>query len=372
MRGKYLWLTLCLLMACSSGYASGVVSLDDVFTGLRFDKPLAIRQAPGNDLSWYVAEQPGRIMRIRRDNQQFATTVFADIRARVNDGPNEAGLLGMAFDPQFVRNGRVYLSYTRDNGGLESVLSRFLSKDGGATLDTDSEQVLLTVRQPYGNHNGGNILFGADGYLYFGLGDGGSGGDPQGNGQNLQTLLGSLLRLDVSGDAGYSIPPDNPFANGAGRPEIYAYGLRNPWRWSFDRKTGDLWLADVGQDKWEEVNRIMAGGNYGWNRREGRHCYKGDCNQQGLIDPLTEYSHDDGCSITGGYVYRGEAIPKLKGMYLYGDFCTGNIWTYPADETGHSEILLKTSLNITSFGEGNLGELYVVDRGGRIFQLVKN
>ncbi len=342
------------------------IALMRVFETEQFSRPLAFIAGSANAV--YVVEQPGRIQRLL-DGQP--ATLFADIRGRVNSGPNEAGLLSMAFDPDFTTNGRVYLSYTRDN--LQSVISRFVSRNGGLTLDTDSEQVLLTLDQPKSNHNGGQIAFGPDGYLYIGFGDGGGTDDSDGNSQNKNNLLGAMLRIDVSGDSGYTIPAGNPFALGNGRAEIYAWGLRNPWRWSFDRQSGDLWLADVGQNKWEEINRIQAGGNYGWNIREGAHCYNAaQCDHRGLIDPVAEYPNGSDCSVTGGYVYRGKAIEDLDGVYLYGDYCSGKIWGLFPDGGGgfDSRLLLDSSLRISSFGEGSDGELYVVHHWGGIYRIV--
>jgi len=361
-----------LLLICQPLVAAPTITLQRMFDGVALQRPLAMLPAPQAADTWYVVEQAGRVLRLNRRQGKWSARVFADLRGRVDAGPSEAGLLGMAFDPEFAENGRVYFSYTAEGSPLTSILSRFVSRDRGLGVAPGSEQILLRVKQPYVNHNGGNIQFGPDGYLYFGLGDGGSAGDPRGHGQNTDTLLGALLRLDVRGDGGYRIPPDNPFADGGGRPEIFAYGLRNPWRWSFDRDSGALWLADVGQNAWEEINVVVRGGNYGWNLREGAHCYSGDCRQPGLIDPLAEYSHDQGCSITGGYVYRGRALPALRGVYLYGDFCSGRIWGLSAGADGKhvSKVLLESGLNIASFAQGNDGEVYVIDLGGRIFRVV--
>ena len=374
--------------------------LAPVFESVVLDRPLLLLEAPfvppvseklpgafsATQVSrvWFVVEQAGRVLRLEQTGTTVKRTLLIDLQRGVESGPNEAGLLGMALDPRFAQNGQVYLSYTRkgkkrEGASLMSVLSRFISRDGGRSLDSDSEQVLLQVAQPYSNHNGGHVQFGPDGYLYFGLGDGGSAGDPKGNGQNTQTLLGAMLRLDVSGGGAYQIPPDNPFIRKGGRAEIYAYGLRNPWRWSFDRQAGDLWLADVGQNAWEEVNVITHGGNYGWNLREGAHCYSGDCDRPNLIEPVAEYSHDDGCSITGGYVYRGKKMPGLAGVYLFADFCSGNIWglfrnesqsSLPMDKSQYTRrLLLESQLNIASFAEDREGEIYIVDLGGKIFQI---
>jgi glucose/arabinose dehydrogenase len=376
------------------GWAPQTIGLIRVFDAVALRQPLALIEAPfilpastkfrATELPrvWYVVEKSGRVLRLQQLGLTVQQTVFADLRKLVDSSPSEAGLLGMTLAPDFSQNGRVYFSYTRTGLPLTSVLSRWQSRDGGQTVDKGSEQILLEVDQPYRNHNGGDIHFGPDGFLYWGLGDGGAAGDPEGNGQNTQTLLGSLLRLDVSdfgseSKGAYRIPADNPFAKQGGRPEIFAYGLRNPWRWSFDRQTGDLWLADVGQNSWEEIDLIQPGGNYGWNLREGAHCYSGDCRRAGLLEPVAEYAHDEGCSVTGGYVYRGDAIPALRGIYLFGDYCSGKIWGLfpiaglPGKGPYHRQLLMESGLNIASFAEDRAGELYVLDLGGKIFKLVK-
>jgi glucose/arabinose dehydrogenase len=279
----------------------------------------------------------------------------------------------MAFHPDYAKNHQVFISYTRSGSPLISYVSRFTSVDNGKTLDESSEQVVINVNQPYGNHNGGNIAFGPDNYLYIGFGDGGSGGDPQGNGQNKNTLLGAMLRVNVDGAPPYEIPADNPFVkNSNARPEIYAYGLRNPWRWSFDKKTGQLWLGDVGQNAWEEVDIIESGGNYGWNAKEGFHSYNASTKLDGPgLAPVVEYSHDKGCSITGGYVYRGNLISELSGTYLYADFCQGTIWGLSQSKAGdyQTHILLESRLMIASFAQSNAGELYVLHYGGEIYKI---
>jgi len=248
------------------------IALQDAFAGLRFQAPLQVLQVPG-ETRFVVVEKRGTVQAVTGT----AAAPFLDIRSRVNSMPGEAGLLGFAFHPRWAQNRQVFVNYTAPSAAspanLKTTISRFTSTDGGATLDPASEQVLLTVEQPFENHNGGGVVFGPDGLLYLGLGDGGSGGDPLGNAQNVSVVLGKLLRIDVDSGVPYGIPPSNPFAAGGGRAEVYAYGLRNPWRFSFDRATGALWLADVGQDAWEEVDIVHAGGNYGWNRREGAHCY---------------------------------------------------------------------------------------------------
>ncbi len=361
-----IFLSVLLSIGDVSWGADSRVKLQPLFPGKHFSAPVALIQRP--DGNWYLVEQTGVVQLLdSAGNSQVAL----DITNRVRYG-GERGLLDLALHPEFQRNGRVFLSYTTERGGqLVSVISELNSLDQGRGLDRASEREILTVGQPYGNHNGGHIAFGPDGYLYIGLGDGGSAGDPQGNGQNRLTLLGALLRLDVDTKAGkpYVIPSDNPFIRGGGRPELFAWGLRNPWRWSFDALTGDLWLADVGQDDWEEVNLIRKGGNYGWNIREGAHCYKGEnCRQEDLIPPVAEYSHDLGCSVTGGFVYRGKAIPDLKGLYLYGDFCSGRIWGVRVGEA--AQLLLASGKRISSFAQDRDNELYVLDYGkGEVFRI---
>ena len=358
------------------------IQLEHVFTSLpALEQPVALMQAPGDDSRWYVVERTGRVRAFDNDPAVTASSVVIDLSGIVDSGPQEAGLLGMAFHPDFQTNGEVFLSFTRP--GLVSYVSRFTSVDGGATLDVASEQVVVTFPQPFDNHNGGNIAFGPDGMLYAGFGDGGSGNDPEDHAQNTADLLGSMLRIDVDGGSPYAIPPDNPFAGnplctqGFGQepcPEIYAWGLRNPWRWSFDAVTGDLWVGDVGQNMWEEIDLVTSGGNYGWRIREGAHCnIPEDCSAQGLIDPVVEYDHSLGRAVTGGYVYRGTAMPDLDGAYFYADYSSGRVWGLFDDGAGGLEAreLLDTDLNISSFGQANDLELYVVDLvGGQIHQIV--
>ena len=302
--------------------------------------------------------------------------MFLDIKDRVLSG-GERGLLGLAFHPNFSSNGFFYVDYTAENPS-RTVISRFsVSQANPNQGDNGSEQVILEVLQPFSNHNGGKIAFGPDGYLYVALGDGGSGGDPLGNGQNRSTLLGSILRIDVdtSSEFGeYSVPSDNPFVgNTQGhREEIYAYGLRNPWKFSFDYVTGRLWAADVGQDRSEEINIIEKGRNYGWNIMEGSLCYSPseDCNTTGLELPLWDYSHDLGSAITGGFVYRGSNFPDLVGAYVYGDFISGRIWALEYDGTGDpvNTELIDTNLNIASFGVDEANELYICAFDDKIYK----
>lgn len=346
-----------------------------------FDQPLAMVQAPGDDSRWYVVERAGVVRVFENTPDVDASSVFIDLTREVESGPGEAGLLGIAFHPQFATNGEVFLSFTRP--GLVSHISRFMSDDGGATLDPASEQSILTIPQDFNNHNGGNIAFGPDGYLYAGFGDGGSSNDPLGRAQATTDLLGAMIRIDVDGGVPYAIPPDNPFAGNplcvqgfgaADCPEILAWGLRNPWRWSFDSDTGELWVADVGQDEWEEIDLITPGGNYGWPIREGAHCNIADpCNTAGLIDPVAEYGHDLGQSVTGGYVYRGTAMPALEGVYFYADFISGRIWGLFDDGAGglQSQELADTGLSISSFAQDHDGELYVLDYdAGVVYRIV--
>ncbi len=343
-------------------------------------------QAPNDSSRWFVVEQAGVVRQFAASNPSSAS-VFIDIQDRVRDG-GEMGLLGMAFHPDFPTDNRVFLSYTSGSSPLVSRISAFRSTNNGATLDPDPEEILLTVNQPETNHNGGHIAFGPDGLLYIGFGDGGGGGDPHGdpgNGQRLTTLLGKLLRIDINAGAPYAIPSTNRFAQNAvcpadGRdsgecPEIYARGFRNPWRWSFDRDNGDLWLADVGQGSWEEVNQVTLGGNYGWRCREGAHDFNtAGCNMSGLIDPVAEYENPRlGESITGGYVYRGSQTTNLSGRYLFGDYISGRIWAWIPEEASAPRAptqLLDSDLNVSSFGQGNDGELYVVDYSGGLYRIV--
>lgn len=321
-------------------------------------------------------EQAGLIRVIA--NGQLLERPFLDLTDRVGANSSEQGLLGIALDPDFAENGIFYLNYTDKNGN--TVVSRFLRSADGQSGDPQSEQVLLSVEQPYANHNGGDLEFGPDGYLYIGLGDGGSAGDPQRRAQNNQTLLGKMLRIDVRGQTRYAIPSDNPFASGnGGRQEIWANGLRNPWRYTFDRLTGDLYIADVGQNKYEEINFVPAGSppglNFGWHYREATHPFA-DTPPAGLqlYDPVHEYGRNDGCSVTGGYVYRGKLLPEFYGVYLFGDYCNGFVWGMLRDSNGNwlVERLFQLGANISSFGEDAQGELYLLDhRSGSIYQLVR-
>lgn len=327
-------------------------------------------------LRFYAVEQNGLITSLP-DGPVASTepSAFLDIRSRVSTAGNEEGLLGLAFDPDFGTNGHFYVYYSAASP-RRSVISRFTSRESADTAE--SELVILTVPQPFQNHNGGQIAFGRDSMLYISLGDGGSGGDPQGNGQNLSSLLGTILRIDVSGigpDQGYRVPPDNPFVGVTNaREEIWAYGLRNPWRFSFDRENGALWAGDVGQNSFEEVNLVRKGGNYGWNILEGNHCFspRTGCDSANTEPPVLEYGSDKGCSVIGGFVYRGAKIPSLAGVYLYSDYCSGEVrgFRFESGEAVGDKLLVDSGFNITSFGEDRLGEIYILTQHGHIYQLM--
>jgi uncharacterized repeat protein (TIGR03806 family) len=352
------------------------ITVDRVFPKLSFRSPVQLAQAPGDASAWYLAEQGGLLHRFDNDPAVSGTTLLLNLTADLYTS-SEAGLLGLAFHPDFATNGQLYVSYTPRSGpgGFASRISRFTSTDGGASFPPESEEVLFEVSQPYSNHNGGHITFGPDGYLYIGLGDGGSAGDPLGSGQDTATVLGGILRIDVDGKLPYAIPPDNPFAAGGGAPELYAWGLRNPWRFTFDRATGDLWAGDVGQDAWEEVDFIELGGNYGWNEREGAHCYPADpCETAGLIDPVVEYPHTSRSqSVVGGFVYRGSAVPDLEGVLVYSEFYDGTIYGLFYDErTGEPDPreLIESGIFPSSFAEDADGELYMLDYdGGGVYRI---
>lgn len=367
-------LGMLLLLAALAGPRSATaldLQLDPVVQGL--SQPVFLTHAGDDSGRLFIVEQPGRIRVVR--NGQLLPAPFLDISSRVS-GQSEQGLLGLAFAPDYAQSGRFFVYYTNAAGG--SVLSRFtVSVSDADRADPASERGLLAFSQPFANHNGGWIGFGPDGFLYLASGDGGSGGDPQGNGQNLGTLLGKILRLDVSGDLA-TAPADNPFRNTAGAlPEIWAYGLRNPWRASFDRDDGALWIADVGQQTREEVNRQApgeAGNNYGWNRLEGSGCFSGSgCSSAGTVLPVAEYGRSEGCSVTGGYVYRGSAYPDLRGIYLFGDFCSGRVFGLrPSSGDGAGfvrETLAETGLPIASFGEDQAGNVYLVGYHGTVYLL---
>jgi uncharacterized repeat protein (TIGR03806 family) len=387
--------------SCLAGDPPSGVSIETqrVFPNLpNFTQPIAMLQAPGNSARWYVVQKTGQVRVFDNSANVSSASTFIDISGRLNSDPgssnDERGLLGMAFHPNYPTDPRVYLFYTGTDAalGLVDRVSEFRTTDNGATLSAGTELVLLNVDDPESNHNGGNLAFGPDGFLYIGIGDGGGGGDSHGtigNGQLLTTLLGKMLRIDIANSTStttYAIPSTNPYAanarcnatgNGtANCPEIYAYGFRNPWRWSFDRVSGELWLNDVGQSALEEVDKVTANGNYGWRCLEGTNPYDSTCGSNpNPIPPIAQYGRSLGQSTTGGFVYRGNAIPNLYGRYLFADFATGNIWQIPRDTTptltlGAGSPARDTNLQISSFGQDTDGELYVVHLGGTLHKIV--
>ena len=360
-----LWGTSHSLYAQSSLPSDQLITLTRHVTG--FDNPVHITHAGDGSQRLFVVEQEGRIRIVK--SQTLLSTPFLDISARVSCC-GERGLLSVAFPPNYANKGHFYVNYTNNDGN--TVIARYRATSDPDVANLNSEEILLTIEQPFPNHNGGQIAFGPDGYLYIGMGDGGSNGDPQGNGQRPETLLGKLLRIDVeSGVTPYAVPANNPFVQSRFyRGEIWALGLRNPWRFSFDRQTGDLYVGDVGQGNYEEINfqsRTSFGGeNYGWNTMEGKHCFNSNsCNQTGLVLPIVEYSHSEGCSVTGGVVYRGQQYPRLQGLYFYGDYCSGTIWGLKVTSTAvQPGLLLDSEYSISTFGEDEAGETYVADHGG--------
>lgn len=352
------------------------VGLEPVAEG--FEAPLYVTHAGDDRL--FVVEQGGTIRIVEEGN--VVETPFLDITDRVGSDASERGLLGLAFAPNYAESGFFYVNYTDLDGN--TVVSRFATSDEAGIADPDSEEVVLTQEQPYPNHNGGMIAFGPDNYLYIGLGDGGGQGDPSGNGQRLDTWLGKILRIEVDPDAAggepYVVPGDNPFvAESEARPEIWAYGLRNPWRFSFDRETGDLWIGDVGQNEYEEISMLPAGEggtNLGWNIVEGPECYAApECDPGEFVEPVFSYTHSSGagCSVTGGYVARGEEFADLAGVYVLSDYCTGLIWGGGLDASGEMVFSepVESGLQVSSFGEGVNGEIYLTDlTGGTVYELV--
>lgn len=378
-----LWLFLCFAIVLSWGtpfslYAQNDGPSDQIAIALTpyvggFDRPVHITHAGDGSQRLFVVEQEGVIRVVK--NRALRNTPFLDITTRVSCC-GEQGLLSLAFPPNYVGKGYFYVNYTNNDGG--TVIARYRVTANPDVANPNSEEIILTIEQPFSNHNGGQIAFGSDGYLYIGMGDGGSGGDPQGHGQRPETLLGKMLRIDVeSGVRPYAIPTNNPFVQSRFyRGEIWALGLRNPWRFSFDRQQGDLYIGDVGQGNYEEIDFQQAksggGENYGWNIMEGQHCFNSNsCNQTGLVLPIVEYDHAEGCSVTGGVVYRGQQYPRLQGVYFYGDYCSGNIWglkvTFPSFQSGR---LLDSSHTISTFGEDEAGEVYLADHDdGDIYRI---
>ncbi len=340
-----------------------------------FARPVYLTHAGDGSGRLFVVEQAG-VIKIIRDGQTLATP-FLDIRDRVEMGArtgDERGLLSVAFHPKYKENGRFFVNYTaRKQGVLKSVIAEYKVSQTNPDIADRTERVILEIEQPFANHNGGLNKFGPDGFLYIGLGDGGAAGDPLNAGQSLDTLLGKILRIDIEKEP-YAIPQDNPFVGKANvQSEIWAYGLRNPWRFSFDRCTGRLFAGDVGQNRLEEIDLIEKGKNYGWRIMEGSQCYDPPtlCNTQGLELPIAEYDHSLGCSVTGGYVYRGTQHPALIGHYLFGDYCSGRIWSLVPESAGRWTMrqLIDSPFNISSFGEDEQGELYLVHYGGAVYRV---
>ncbi len=345
------------------------VSLVNAFPELSFNQPLDLQVPNDGTDRIFVVEKGGRIRVFPNEADVTETTTFLDLSANLST-ESEQGLLGLAFHPDFSSNGQFYVHYSPDES--TSRISRFTVAMGAANTDLNSELILMDIPQPDTNHNGGQLAFGPDGLLYLAIGDGGGAGDPDNNAQDRSNLLGSILRIDVdnpSNSLNYGIPSDNPFVgNNNIREEIFAYGLRNPWRMSFDPQTGELWTGDVGQGAREEINIIQSGGNFGWRLFEGTSCFSGDCDNTGLVPPIFEYGHSNGDrSVTGGYVYRGE-ISTLQGKYIYGDFVSGRIWTMDTDGS-NNQLLTASGLNIASFGTDANQELYVCAFDGAIYTL---
>ncbi len=340
-----------------------------------FNNPVFLTHAGDGSGRLFVVEQTGRIMILENGNINPAP--FLDIVSIVGSDANEQGLLSVAFHPDYVNNGFFFVNYTNQQG--DTVIARYSRSDDPGVANPDKGKLLMTIDQPYANHNGGQIAFGPDGYLYIGMGDGGAANDPQNRAQDMSNLLGKLLRIDVDNADPYGAPQNNPFVNtDQARAEIWSYGWRNPWRFSFDVATGDMYVADVGQNQYEEVHVEWAGDapgqNYGWRLMEGFHCFNpGECDptELELVLPVAEYDHNFGCSITGGYVYRGSQFPALAGIYFYGDYCSGIVWgmQHQSDGSWAKTEMLQSDKRISSFGQDKIGEVYLVDRAGDIFQL---
>ncbi|MGC9940231.1 MAG: PQQ-dependent sugar dehydrogenase [Verrucomicrobiota bacterium] len=416
---KFAMTALILSALCALAFSSPApplpsISLKPVFEKLTDERPVWMSEAPDGSGRCFIVYQKGKILVLKKGSDGGDAKVFLDIEDRQPNFDNEDGLLSIAFHPGFLTNGLFYVYYNRKNPvdqnsqpqnyPFRSIISEFkVSAEDPDKADMGSERIVLQVQQPFSNHKGGELLFGPDGYLYLGLGDGGAGDDPFGSGQNTATLLAKMLRIDVNSRAtwgegrhkhelGYGFPSDNPFIkepamDGFGaHKEIFAYGLRNPWRYSFDRATGDLWVGDVGQDLWEEVDLVTNGGNYGWSIREGAHHFKPGPVGAQYIDPVMEYPHRPellaeslfpdhtiGLCIIGGYVYRGKQFPALEGVYLYGDYSLGTIWGFRYDRVAQKVSvqgkLLQQTDNIDSFAEDNDGELYALMQDGKILQI---
>jgi glucose/arabinose dehydrogenase len=369
--------TLALLFSvgAAGANAQSVVVLKQIASG--FDSPVFVTNAHDGSGRLFVVEQTGKIKIVQ--NGVVRPTPFLDISGLVSKG-TEQGLLGLAFHPSYKTNGYFFVDFTGLDGATIIYRYRVSPTDPNVALRSSATKILI-IGQPYANHNGGMIAFGRDGDLYIGMGDGGSSGDPGNRAQSINTMLGKILRININGSLGtrhYLMPAGNPYIGRTGLDEIWSRGLRNPWRFSFDRLTGDLWIGDVGQARFEEIDRSLAPSsglspgrnlNYGWRIMEGGHCYNPPtgCNRTGLVMPVVEYNHTEGCAVTGGYVYRGSQVPAIAGHYVFGDFCSGKIWMIPRGG-GPKGLLFDTSMQISSFGEDESGELYVVDHAGAIYK----
>lgn len=354
-----------------NGFVPGSVNLTFTRIARGLSSPVYITHSGDNNGRLFIVEQTGRIRVIRKGVLQSAP--FLDLRSLVSTG-GERGLLGLAFHPDYSWNRKFYVNYTDRNGN--TVIAQYLRSATNASRAEPTAKIVLRITQPYSNHNGGMLAFGPDRYLYVGMGDGGSSGDPGNRAQNLNSLLGKMLRLNIDTRHAYTIPPTNPYVGRAGHDLIWSLGLRNPWRFSFDRNNGNLWIADVGQNRYEEVNRSLGpnagkADNYGWRHLEGNHCYNPPtgCPTAGKTMPMAVYGHSVGCSVTGGYVYRGATYPDLRGVYLFGDYCSGRVWGLDANgpATQAPVQLYDTGANISSFGEDQAGNVYLVDHGGDIW-----
>ena len=377
---KKITIILTMLFLSCSERSFPQYTLQNAFPNLTFTNPVDLQNADDGTDRIFVVEQSGVINVFENNSAVTIKKIFLDITDSVSSG-GEMGLLGLAFHPNYETNGYFYVNYTKSQPYRRTLIVRFnVSSANPDSADRSSSKILLEIPQPYSNHNGGQVAFGPDGYLYIGLGDGGSGGDPQNHAQDKSSLLGKLLRIDVDqiqSPLNYGIPSDNPFANNTQgfKQEIFAYGLRNPWRFSFDISTNRLWCADVGQNAWEEIDLIVNGGNYGWRCYEGNHDYDlSECSGTNYISPIWEYSHQEGNSITGGYVYRGSNIPELYGKYIYADFITRKIWalTHDGINPAANQLLLTANGGISSFGVDMHKELFVCSFNGRIYRIKSN
>lgn len=362
-----------LHITSAQGTPAPAISFEMVFDSL--DKPVGYIDANDGSGRFFIVEQSGRVL--VSNGGELLDAPFLDIGSMISTG-SEQGLLSIALDPGFADNGRVFVSYT-DTEGDSQIVRYAVSEENANRLDPGSATAILSLDQPYRNHNGGNILFGPDGLLYIGFGDGGGQGDPDGRAQDPSVLYAKILRIDVSGDREpYGIPDDNPYVDDPSfAPETFAWGFRNPWRFSFDRETGDLWIGDVGQNAIEEIDLIPAGTsgqNFGWPVREGNECYDAQtCDENGLTAPVVQYTHEHGCSVTGGFVYRGSAIPELAGTYLFADYCSGYLWGLIPTSDGTYTVtdMLETGYSPSSFAQDAAGELYLLDLGGGIYRIAQ-